>query len=377
LKGLATAHLANGDIHESCMEGTRLSVLNEAKSWAMDTSIEQVFWLADVAGAGKSTVANHLAKEWKSQGILAGRFFFSRDAEETRTTKYFFSTLAQQGLSRLGSQVQSSIVNGIRELRDPVAAPLEEQCRQLLVQPLKDSSSSVVLVLDALDECEPTALVRLLRVLSQELPGLPYLKVFITSRPETHITENIQSLQVHRASLRGDVESNRNDVWQFLQEKLRSISFPDQKIDQLVTRLEGLFIWASTVCRLLLKFRGDRDHFLEDVLVKGPHQMDSIYMSALQQALPDRDEIENLKVFQKVLSTIVVAFEPLSPNALNQLLQIKNSFDIVKDLQSVLECPASDKPVRFLHPTFQEFLVKFIDHHPWNKLRMPMWRKCA
>ncbi|PVG03920.1 hypothetical protein CPB86DRAFT_849000 [Serendipita vermifera] len=364
LKGLTTAHLANGDIHESCMQGTRVSILEEARTWARDETADQVFWLADVAGAGKSTVANHLAKEWKSQRKLAGRFFFSRDAEETRTPKYFFSTLAQQGLSHLGPQVQSAVTNGIRELRDPVSAPLEEQYRQLLINPLKTITFSVVLVLDALDECEPSALGRLLRIILKELPKIPYLKLFITSRPENHITESLEGHQVHRVSLRHNVESNRNDVWTFIREKLRSISLPDDKIDKLVARSEGLFIWATTVCRLLLKFRGDRDQFLADVLVQGPHQMNSIYKVALQQALPSSDEIENVKIYQRVLSTIVVAFEPLSPNAINKLLRINNTLEVVKDLQSVLDCPDADALVRFLHPTFRDFLLQSIDNHP-------------
>jgi hypothetical protein len=363
LNGLKTAHLANGDIHDSCMQGTRASVLDQARSWLLGENTGQLFWLADVAGAGKSTVANHLAKEWKSQKILAGRFFFSRDAEETRTPKYFFSTLAQQGLSHLGAKVQSAIIDGIRELRDPVSAPLEEQCHKLLVQPLQHVSFPVVLVLDGLDECEPTALIRLLRILSKEFPSLPRLKLFLTSRPESHIAESFEDLQVLRVSLRSDVDSNRNDVWKFIRENLKSIFLPDYKIDQLATRSEGLFIWASTVCRLLVKFRGDRDQFLSDVLVQGPHQMNSIYRVALQQALPDTDEVENIKIYTRVLGTIVVAFEPLCPNSINHLLKINNSFEIVRDLQSVLDCPDFDKPVRFLHPTFRDYLLQSI-HNP-------------
>jgi hypothetical protein len=362
------------------MQGTRTSILEEARLWAADGGAGQVFWLADVAGAGKSTVANHLSREWKTQGILAGRFFFSRDAEETRTTKYFFSTLAQQGLSHLGVSVQSAIVNGIRELRDPVAAPLEEQCRKLLIHPLKDISSPVVLVLDALDECEPTMLTRLFQILSKELPGLPYLKLFLTSRPESHIVESLNGLPVLRVSLRSDVESNRNDVWQFIREKLKSISLSDHRISQLVVRSEGLFIWASTVCRLLLKFRGNRDQFLSDVLVQGPHQMNSVYRVALQQALPDIEETENVEVYRRVLSIIAVAFEPLSPNTIDNLLKITSSFEIIKDLQSVLDCSHPDSLVRFLHPTFREFLLQSIDNHPChideNVSHMFMVRVC-
>ncbi|PVF90971.1 hypothetical protein CPB86DRAFT_878753 [Serendipita vermifera] len=332
----------------------------------MNENVPQIFWLADVAGSGKSTVANHLAREWKRQDKLAGRFFFSRAAEQTRTTTYFFSTIAQQGLSQLGPKVRSAISDGIRDMSNPVAAPLEDQCRVLFVSPLMMLSSHVVLILDALDECEPSMLTRMLRVLLPQLGNLPHLRLLLTSRPDNHIIESLETFQVKRTSLRDDIESNRMDIWTFIREKLKSISIPQPKIDQLVARSEGLFIWASTVCKILLKYRGDKDQFLEDVLVQGPEQMDSLYHVALQQALSDGSIPNNIKVYKRVLSVIVVALEPLSPNTINRLLNIRNTFEIVGDLQSVLDCRHPDDPVRFLHPTFREFLLRPLERHPYR-----------
>ncbi|PVF98145.1 hypothetical protein CPB86DRAFT_705744, partial [Serendipita vermifera] len=355
-----------GDEHEVCLKGTRVPILEQARSWLMNENGPQIFWLADVAGSGKSTVANHLAREWKRQGQLAGRFFFSRAAEQTRTTTYFFSTIAQQGLSQLGPKVRSAISDGIRDMSNPVAAPLEDQCRVLFAGPLTTLSSPIVLILDALDECEPSMLTRMLRVLLPQLGNLPHLRLFVTSRPDNHIIESLETFQVYRTSLRDDIESNRMDIWTFLGEKLKSISIPQSKIDRLVARSEGLFIWASTVCKILLKYRDDKDQFLEDVLVQGPEQMDSLYQVALQQALSDSNIPNNIKVYKRVLSVIVVALEPLSPNTINRLLNIRNTFEIVGDLQSVLDCHHPDDPVRFLHPTFREFLLRPLEHNPYR-----------
>ncbi|PVG04817.1 hypothetical protein CPB86DRAFT_721309, partial [Serendipita vermifera] len=365
LSTLSVASLANGDKHEICLKGTRIPILEEARSWFKSEIGPQIFWLTDVAGSGKSTVANHLAREWKMQNQLAGRFFFSRAAEQTRTTMYFFSTLAQQGLSQLGPKVRSVVSDGIRYLSNPVAAPLEDQCRLLFVEPMAALPLPIVLVLDGLDECEPSALTRLFRVLLPQLGNLPHLRLLLTSRPDNYIRESLQNIQVYRASLRRNVESNRMDIWKFIVEKLESISIPQAKIDQLVDRSDGLFIWASTVCKLLLIYRGDRYQFLEEVLVRGPKQMDTLYQVALQQALPDRSVCENLKAYKQVLSVIVVAFEPLSPNTINNLLQIQNAFEIVGDLQSVLDCHHPEDPVRFLHPTFREFLLQSPEHNPY------------
>jgi hypothetical protein len=358
LRGLRSAPLANGDNHERCMEGTRSSILQEAHSWLENPNAPQIFWLTDVAGSGKSTVANHLAREWKSQGKLAGQFFFSRDTEQTRSTVYFFSTIAQQGLFHLGRPVRTAISDRVRELCDPVSANIEDQCTKIFVHPLKVISSTVVLVLDALDECEPTMLTRMLRILLSESTNLPHLRIFLSSRPDSHITESLQSYTVHRTSFRASVETNHADIRQFMIKKLKTISIPMDMIDRLISRSNGLFIWASTVCKLLMKFRGDRDQFLANLLVNGPHQMDSIYQIALKQALPDSEDTENIEAYKKVLSVIAVSFEPLSPSTIDKILHITNTLTIVEDLQSVLVCRNSDDPIRILHPTFREFLLR-------------------
>ncbi|PVG02915.1 hypothetical protein CPB86DRAFT_724318, partial [Serendipita vermifera] len=288
LKGLGNADMANGEIHETCMRGTREPILNQIRQWMRnehpDTS--QILWLADVAGSGKSTVAKHLSREWKSQGKLAGSFFFSRDAEGTRTTKLFFNTIAQQGLSRLELGVKAAISDGIRELGDPTSALLEEQCREIFVRPLKTTSRAVVLVLDAVDECEPAAFSRLFRVLLSQIANIPHLKLFLTSRPDKHIAKVLDIQGVHRTSLRSDEDSNREDVKLYMRTKLLSTLLPDDQIDKLVTRSRGLFIWASTVCRLVEDFQGNMEQYVSELLAHGPDEMDLVYQKALDQALP-------------------------------------------------------------------------------------------
>jgi hypothetical protein len=120
------------------MKGTRESILAHAREWSTSDDSPQIFWLADVAGTGKSTIANHLAREWKGSGCLAGRFFFSREADESRTSRLFFSTIAQQGISNLGSDLQNLVALGIRKLKNPVSATLEEQYTVMFVNPLRN-----------------------------------------------------------------------------------------------------------------------------------------------------------------------------------------------------------------------------------------------
>jgi hypothetical protein len=189
-----TASMASGDIHRKCMEGTRRSVLEKIEQWRVDPAAPQVLWLADVAGSGKSTVAKHMAEKWKAQGCLAGRFFFSRDAEETRTPKFFFTTIAQQGLAHLGADVRAAVASGIGKLINPVSSSLEEQCSNIFLHALRATQTQLVLVLDALDECDPQTCQQLLGILTLQIPNFLHLRLLMTSRPESHIQTELRDI---------------------------------------------------------------------------------------------------------------------------------------------------------------------------------------
>jgi hypothetical protein len=339
------------------MEGTRATVLEEIRTWSSNESAPQVLWLNDVTGSGKSTVAKQMAREWKGEGRLAGRFFFSRDAEETRTSKLVFTTVAQQGLSHINFDIRSALAAGIRKLLDPLSATLEEQCMDIFIGPLRVLRMQVILVLDALDECDPQACQQILHTLLPHLAMLPHLKLFLTSRPETHIRKILKEYGPLESSLRSNKSSNLHDVDVYMRKRFQKCSISEDQCERLIERAGGLFIWAKTVCDLLDNLRGNKNAFVERVISQKLRQMDPIYHIALEQAIGKNDEEESVEAYMDVLKVVVAAYEPLSPDSINGLLGISDAMEIVNDLRSVLECPGVNDVVRFLHPTFREFLL--------------------
>ena len=70
LAGLAHAP-AHYDSHtrsfaSSCFEGTRVALLRQIDSWVKDTrsSSTRVYWLSGLAGIGKTTISQTLAKRY-------------------------------------------------------------------------------------------------------------------------------------------------------------------------------------------------------------------------------------------------------------------------------------------------------------------------
>jgi hypothetical protein len=339
------------------MKGTRQSQLEAIEAWRLDPLAPQILWLTDVAGAGKSTVAKEVEEKWRLQGCLAGCFFFSRDTDETRTPNLFFNTIAQQGLAQLGPVVRTAVASGIRKLINPTSATLKKQCSSIFVEPLQATQVNVVLILDALDECEPERCQQLLRVLLARLSNLPHLKLFMTSRPEAHVREELDAIGHRTLSLRSDEISNSKDVEIYIKRQLEKVSLTPCQMIQLIRQAGGLFIWARTVCDLLKRFRGNNKAFINRIISQKFQEMNPIYRIALEQAIGTNKANETVEAYINTLSIIVVAYEPVTPKMINQLLSISDSMEIINDLGSVLECEDEDSSIRLIHPTFREFLL--------------------
>ena len=76
---------------------------------------------------------------------------------------------------------------------DIVDESLYHQMEKLIIQPIKDSGVSTVIVIDALDECkddEPASAI--LSVLGQFVSQIPKVKFFVTGRPEQQISEGFR-----------------------------------------------------------------------------------------------------------------------------------------------------------------------------------------
>jgi hypothetical protein len=168
------------------------------------------------------------------------------------------------------SELRPGVRRALRDDPDIVSKSLREQFEKLLLQPLLTLNQlgrqpqTVVIVIDALDECEHDWDVRAIIGL---LPSLRKaeavsLRVFVTSRPELPINLGLsdiadreyQDLALH------DIpeEATEHDIHLFLQNRFAEIKrdksifedWPgDDVIKKLVRMSVPLFISAATVCR--------------------------------------------------------------------------------------------------------------------------------
>ncbi|PVF91364.1 hypothetical protein CPB86DRAFT_820554, partial [Serendipita vermifera] len=189
IKDLEVIKDSGWDVHRACLPGTRIQVLDAINAWANNHTSDQVLWLADVAGSGKSTIARHLAEQWRGNGRLGGVFFFNKNVVDAANIRLFCTTIAAQLAHhpQYRSQLQSSIIDGMKALVP--MPPFKEKLRRLVIEPSK--GLELVLVIDALDECKENERITLLDCLLCLIKLSPHLKSFITSRPELDIDRRL------------------------------------------------------------------------------------------------------------------------------------------------------------------------------------------
>ncbi|KAG8216576.1 hypothetical protein J3R82DRAFT_6760 [Butyriboletus roseoflavus] len=318
-----------------CIEGTRIELLARISSWVDEPDQKPICWLNGRPGSGKSAVSQTIAEKYASQKRLAASFFFSRRDLERRTTQHVVPTLTTQLLSFLPS-IRPAVIAALENDYMIPMKVLREQMEKLLLDTLSTATETldapVLIVVDALDECDDESLVSELITLLALLPrktSLP-LRLLITS-----------SFQVMKDVPRPWPSSD--------------------ELERIVDKAGGLFIFALTV----VKFVGDRMHNpverLQAILGDNAFvftgsayaDLDALYRDAIS-VFPDPD------IVRLVLGVVYCMVIPMSVSGLHKLLH-RPDVDarvIVPSLSSVLLASEDGtQPIQFYHTSFRDFLI--------------------
>jgi len=193
------------------MEGTRVQILREINNWILSPKARQIFWLAGMAGMGKTAIAQTVCSLVRNSTeiVLGGSFICSRStgSSSQRDVLCVAPTLAQL-LARQSTKFSEALAAELKRDPDILHKQIGTQMRQLLYTPLlslKDSSVLIIFVIDALDECGDQPVregsansAESHRIVSEMLEALVEVssssvklpvKFLVTSRPETHIRD--------------------------------------------------------------------------------------------------------------------------------------------------------------------------------------------
>lgn len=330
-----------------------------------------------MAGTGKTTIAYSLCKELDAAHNLGASFFCSRLLPECRDVNQIAPSIAYQ-LARFSRPFRSALSRVLEKEQDVHTQLLEIQFEALIIKPLVEVQDTLpealVVVIDALDECEDKGSTRdILEALLTKTSELP-IKFFIASRPEPQIRDQVRQqgdrwwisrLVLHELD-RGTVQG---DIKTYLKASLRPIKPLESDVDELVERAGILFIYASTVIRYVGydNFSKNPRKRLNNILnvsrVGGNNlykDMDELYALIIQVALEDPGlDDEEKEDTKQVLYTTLCAREPLTISALSELLglhDVERVHAALRPLWSVLHVVESSELVATLHASFPDYM---------------------
>ncbi|OBZ74727.1 Vegetative incompatibility protein HET-E-1 [Grifola frondosa] len=377
------------------LAGTRTELLEELEDWAHgrreDLADKPVYILSGAAGTGKSTIAYEIARRLDRDQILGASFFFLRGAGDLSSTRLFFSTIAYQlalfkdlFCDQISAAAKSHVMNGTQQMGFVVDELIQEPLKKV---PDPQNIPPTVVVIDAVDECTDEAQERvphmlhlLLRcVLALKVP----LRILITTRPELHIEDALQSAEFKDITKPFNLHNMRpqiidKDIELYIEKRLGQHEWTkvllEQHTDvalQLAKQADGLFIYAKVVVDFLVHKRQLAREYLNALIAKFSDsnihrdaalaRLDMLYTAVLESAFPDIRTDRSLQVqVQDVLGCIAILQDHVSPRVLCSLVRIKvvEVEFVIDHLRAIIIFDkTSDAKIHPLHASFPQFLL--------------------
>ncbi|OCH94617.1 hypothetical protein OBBRIDRAFT_769369 [Obba rivulosa] len=256
--------------------GTRQEILRDLSDWVMKSPQPQrVYVLHGRAGMGKSSIAHALSRQF-ADTHLGSSYFFNRASEECSDALRVLPTMAYQ-IANSTRALRSHFAEAVRKhLLSGDSQMVEHQLQELLNTPFEaavdakalDMTIPMLLVVDGVDECSnnPEDIVpRLLRLLCLAARKFPFLRIVIATRPETYIMGAFKSTPDSGTIVSRDLQlvpGIDRDIRLFIDTEFNKCAesgpfmLMKERPDAAATLTEladGLFIYASTIARFLIR----------------------------------------------------------------------------------------------------------------------------
>jgi hypothetical protein len=361
-----------------CMAGTRKVLLKEVIDWVASTPEQgdvlhsNTYWIYGIPGIGKTSLAHSICANLHDREQLAGAFFCRRDDPNLNETRNILPTLIHK-LAIISPTFRSIVAERLR--KDPNVTPESMKCTlflDLICKLPRLPTRTLVFVIDALDECGGTqSRSNILRTLISAASYVPWLKIIITSRPESDIEDCFNSLNpsTHfRYDLNADKETT-SDLRIFAKERFSRVAFkrflpstwPEQSLfDSTISRAAGLFIFIDTITLALEQCEDPIELLkatLRDSADTGMTSLYRLYSSILKAQI-----VHSKAEFRQMIGVLLIAApnRPLCDETVAELAGVRRGLvkRWVEDLGSMLyRDEGANGGIRVRHLSISDFLV--------------------
>ncbi|KAG8916029.1 hypothetical protein FRC01_003428, partial [Tulasnella sp. 417] len=312
-----------------CLPNTRVQILETIDAWVGSRlPSENVLWIHGMAGRGKSTIASTVAHRWESKAACA--LFHFRRGQKTSDTGLVCGLARQLGGNHVVPELKTFILEIVAKHEDVGHERLQSQFQKLFVgslSKLQSDSSPVLLIIDALDECEDLDYaVKFVKLIEKHTPSFPAnVKFLLTTRPEAPLLRALKPIPGIAHNLDAETKVDQ-DIARFFEHEFSKIrkdhelgeNWPNPTdVEALVAMSEGLFQWANTAIEHIMK--GSPQRRIQELLdspsvYKG---LDALYRRILSEAFQNTEVSSSRQdIFVQVLGAIVTVQYPISLDAL-------------------------------------------------------------
>ena len=288
------------------------------------------FWIQGNPGSGKSTLIKKIyshvtACEKDVSSVVAAFFFNARGSEVEKSPMGLLRTLLYTLCQRIAA-LRNIVVRAFTAKDTLMRSGWQWQLSELkefLALAVKYSvlgERSLILFIDALDECDANATISVIRIFEDlarsSLSEGTNFNICLSSRYWPQF--RIQHCFVVRVEL-----ENESDIVRYIQEHLDSTQSPeDPEVfsllkTEVLTKAKGTFLWVVLVIRELLNANdaGATLGELRRIVQKVPSDLSDFYQHQLKST-----EGKARDHMLRLLQLVFYAFRPLSPTELRDAL---------------------------------------------------------
>lgn len=345
--------------------GTREWVFSHVDDWFLDRSSDlRVLIITGNAGMGKSVIAAQLCKKMKERDFLGGIHFCQHNNQRRRKPELMLQSLARHLCDTLPG-FKDILTGQLTSLSSTALANMsvEELFTHLLQEPtnmMADPGKNILLVVDALDECEYDGRNELLDVIMSQFHKLPsWIKFLVTGRPENAMVDKLVHLRPF--VLRAFDENNEKDIELFFKDNLRDLlpnSAFEENVHRFVSQAEGLMLYAHYFTQFVEDHKSTLTPAdIEDIFPRGIASVYERYFERLQMDLGVEEA-----PFVDFLSSLAAARSPLPVTMATRILGLccdseGNSREIQKISGSISSLlPIRDDCIDIFHKSIVDWL---------------------
>jgi len=359
------------DQKRCCMEGTREFVLNQIVAWVTNGPGQEgvdrstPYWIYGLPGIGKTSLAHSICKRLDQRKLLAGAFFCRRDDTNLSKPRNVLPTLIYQ-LAKTSPRFRIIVTEHLHKNQHMTPQSMQDNLFIQFIRsiPCHSNPETLVVVIDALDECGNTqSRADILKVLIDAAALASWLKIIITSRLEVDIMRALGTAEKYDL---GTDQGATADLQTFAQRQLHLVAsrwnlptpWPvESLLNSVVLRANGLFIFIKTLV-LALKKGQDPEERLKEALQgsdsTGSESLYSLYSSIVKAH-------SDMAGFWRMIAVITTAqYRPLRKEPIAELAGVKPFFveTLVDDLSSLLyRDEGTNGAIRVRHLSISEFFA--------------------